>query len=130
MSSGKSILICDDDVAILEVTRTILELSGYTVHTKENTNDIIETVVNLNPDLIIMDLWIPEVGGEETTLILKNDDRTRHIPIILFSANNDIERIASKTDAEDYIKKPYEIQELEEKVRANLDKTQDVGSTS
>lgn len=130
MSTGKSILICDDDVAILEVTKTILELSGYTVYTKEDTNDIIETVVNLNPDLIIMDLWIPEVGGEETTMILKKDDRTKDIPIILFSANNDIERIATKTDAEDFIKKPYEIQELEEKVRLNLDKKQDVGTTT
>lgn len=130
MSSGRSILICDDDIAILEVTKTILELSGYVVHTKENTNDIIETVVNLNPDLIIMDLWIPEVGGEETTMILKGDDRTKNIPIILFSANNDIERIATKTEAEDFIKKPYEIQELEDKVKNNLGKKPQVGSTN
>lgn len=123
MSVQKSILICDDDAAILEVTKTILELSGYLVETKENTNDIIESVVRINPDLIIMDLWIPEVGGEETTMLLKADDRTRHIPIILFSANNDIERIASKTQAEDFIKKPYEIQELEEKVAKNLKRT-------
>jgi two-component system, OmpR family, alkaline phosphatase synthesis response regulator PhoP len=122
MGDKKSILICDDDVAILEVTKTILELSGYHVETKENTNNIIDTVVQLNPDLIIMDLWIPEVGGEETTLLLKGDERTRNIPIILFSANNDIERIATKTDAEDFIKKPYEIQELEEKVKKNLEK--------
>jgi CheY-like chemotaxis protein len=127
MSNGKSILICDDDVAILEVTKTILELSGYHVETKENTNDIIETVLQVKPDLIIMDLWIPEVGGEETTMILKADDRTKNIPIILFSANNDIERIASKTEAEDFIKKPYEIQELEEKVKLNLEKKQNVG---
>lgn len=123
MAGGKNILICDDDVAILEVTKTILELSGYSVETKENTNNIIETVVELKPDLIIMDLWIPEVGGEETTMILKSDERTRRIPIILFSANNDIERIASKTQAEDFIKKPYEIQELEEKVAKNLLRT-------
>jgi two-component system, OmpR family, alkaline phosphatase synthesis response regulator PhoP len=122
MSKGKSILICDDDIAILEVTKTILELSGYQVQTKENTNNIIETVIAMQPDLIIMDLWIPEVGGEETTMLLKADERTRNIPIILFSANNDIERIASKTDAEDFIKKPYEIQELEEKVKSNLEK--------
>lgn len=116
----KKILVCDDDPAIVEVTQTILELAGYYVATSTTCNNILELVSDLKPDLILMDLWIPDAGGEEATKLLKSHGNTKDIPVILFSANNDIEKIAGKTGAEDFLKKPYEIKDLETVVSKNL----------
>lgn len=115
-----NVLICDDDIAILEVTRTILEVAGYEVKTSVTCNNIIRLVQETDPDLILMDLWIPDAGGEEATKLIKANEITRNIPVILFSANNDIEKIAQKTQAEGYLKKPYEIEELEKIVSSNI----------
>lgn len=117
-----TILICDDDIAILEVTKTILEVAGYTVKTSVTCNNIINLVQDADPDLILMDLWIPDAGGEEATNRIKANNSTKEIPVILFSANNDIEKIAAKTNAEGYLKKPYEIEQLESIVSTNIKK--------
>jgi len=120
---SKTVLICDDDTAILDVTQTILLLAGYRVKTSTTSDNIIEIVKEHNPDVILMDLWIPEIGGEKATEILKSNPETMNIPVILFSANNDIEKIAQKTHADGFLKKPYEIKDLEKVIATNLKQT-------
>jgi len=113
---NKKILIFDDDVAILEVVTIIFEENGYDVKISETSHDILEKVGECKPDVILMDNWIPKIGGVEATKILKNNEEFKHIPVIYMTANNNIAALASEALADDYISKPFNLDDLEEKV--------------
>lgn len=121
----KRILICDDDEDILAVCKTILERNDFQVSTSLTCESIFNKMSFFNPDLILMDLWIPEMGGEKATLKLKSDKETRHIPVILFSANQEIEKMASKLNANDFIVKPFDMKDLVAKINKNLSSNQE-----
>jgi DNA-binding NtrC family response regulator len=106
------ILIYDDDPDILSVCKIILNQNDYHVETRIHNTDIIKDIGQLSPDLIFMDLWIPELGGEKAITLMKNNKATQHIPIILFSANAEIEEIFKRTRADGFLKKPFEIATL------------------
>ncbi|KHJ36520.1 CAI-1 autoinducer sensor kinase/phosphatase CqsS [Pedobacter glucosidilyticus] len=86
MNTNKTILIFDDDVNILELCSIILMESGYQVEISETSHDIIEKVTSINPDVILMDNWIPDIGGIKATQLLKQHPDFKHIPVIYFSA--------------------------------------------
>src|SRR6478672_12430912 len=100
MSDIKTVLIFDDDVNILELCSIILMDSGYNVEISETSHDIIEKVTALHPDVILMDNWIPDIGGIKATQLLKSNDEFKHIPVIYFSANNDIHILAEAAGAD------------------------------
>jgi len=106
------ILIYDDDADILSVCRIILNQYDYRVETRIHNNDIINDINQLHPDMIFMDLWIPELGGENAITLMKKNKATAHIPVILFSANSEIEEIHKRTRADGFLKKPFEISTL------------------
>ena len=112
----KKILIFDDDKSILEVISIIFEENGYKVEISETSHDIIQKVTEFQPDLILMDNWIPNIGGVEATKLLKNNEDFKHIPVIYVTANNDIEMLAQKANADDFVAKPFNLEDLEEKV--------------
>lgn len=112
----KKILIFDDDKSILEVFTIIFAENGYDVEISETSHDIIERVEVFKPDLILMDNWIPEIGGIEALKLLRNHQDFKNIPVIYVSANSDIVSLAKKAQANDYIAKPFDLTELETKV--------------
>ena len=105
----KCILIYDDNMEILFLCKSILRKTDYRVETRSRCETVIEDVASLRPDLILMDLWIPEIGGEKAVTILKHDPATAHVPILLFSANAEIKDIAEKVKADGYIEKPFDV---------------------
>ncbi len=115
----KCILICDDDIDILEVTKIILQ-QDYHVETMAHCNEIFRNFEKYAPDLILMDLWIPDMGGEAVTRLLKSSEKTKNIPVIIFSANNDIENVAKDAGADGYLKKPFDIVTLNETIKKHL----------
>lgn len=94
----------------------VLELRGFEVATASDCTNIVELVSNLKPGVILMDLWIPEEGGAAATRLLKATPETRDIPVILFSANNNLAKVVDECGADDYLQKPYNIDDLENKV--------------
>lgn len=112
----KKILIFDDDKTILNVFTIVLEASGYQVEISETSHDIIEKMQSIQPDLIIMDNWIPDIGGVKATRILKEHPEYNHIPVIYCSANSEIESLAEQAGADDYLSKPFDLVELEGKI--------------
>ncbi len=114
--SKKRILIFDDDTIILEVISIIFEDAGYEVRISETSHDIIEKVADFHPDVILMDNWIPNIGGVEATQMLKSHPEFKDIPVIYVTANNDISALAKEAGADDYIAKPFDLTVLEEKV--------------
>jgi CheY-like chemotaxis protein len=118
--SKKKILIFDDDTAILEVVTIIFEENGYEVKISETSHDILEKVAEYKPDVILMDNWIPRIGGVEATKLLKSTEEFKHIPVIYVTANNDIVALASEAQADDYVSKPFNLDDLEEKVAKHI----------
>lgn len=114
--SKKKILIFDDDTVILEVIAIIFKENGYEVEISETSHDIIEKVSQFQPDVILMDNWIPNIGGVEATKLLKSHENYNTIPVIYVTANNDIAALAESAQADDYIAKPFNLEDLEEKV--------------
>ncbi|MBE4949067.1 response regulator [Chryseobacterium culicis] len=116
----KKILIFDDDAAILEVITIIFEENGYEVKISETSHDILEKVADYHPDVILMDNWIPKIGGVEATKLLKNSEEFNHIPVIYVTANNDIAALAAEARADDYVSKPFNLDDLEEMVAKHI----------
>lgn len=111
--NNKTILIFDDDVNILEVCSIVLEACGYHVAVSETSHDIIEKVTEVKPDVILMDNWIPDIGGVKATQLLKQHPDFKHLPVIYVSANNDIHLLAETAGADTYLAKPFDLADLE-----------------
>ncbi len=112
----KRVLIFDDEKSILEVIFIVLNDLGYDVEVSETADDIIQKTTEFQPDVIIMDNWIPVIGGVEATKLLKNHPDFKHIPVIYITANNDIASLAREALADDYVGKPFDLEDLESKV--------------
>jgi CheY-like chemotaxis protein len=110
----RTILICDDDLFIMQAAKEVLERKGYKVVTYESCDFLMEKVEKLQPDMILMDLLIPPMGGDNSIKLLKHDPMTKHIPILVFSGDPEIEKIYLETDADGFIRKPFNIGHFEE----------------
>lgn len=108
----KLVLIYDDDAEILMVCKIILEQKNYLVQTRLFCDDIIKDIKDINPDVILMDLWIPTIGGEQAVNLIKTNAAYMHIPVILFSANAEIEIIEERAKANGVLRKPFDINTL------------------
>ncbi|MEP7376773.1 MAG: response regulator [Chitinophagaceae bacterium] len=104
----KHILIYDDDPEILFLCTAILSKYNYEAQTFSRCDNIIADIEKHKPDLILMDLWIPDIGGEKTIAIVKEDKNIK-TPILIFSANADIKNLTKKVNADGYIEKPFAI---------------------
>lgn len=114
MAEQKKVFIFDDNTDILDLCTIILEDAGYEIKTSSTSNNIIDQVTAYTPDIIFMDNWLPDVGGIDATRALKGDDRLKFIPVIYFSANNDVRALADQAGADGYLSKPFDIHELED----------------
>jgi CheY-like chemotaxis protein len=110
----KKILIADDDISILEAMQMILEDAEYEVTTTEDG----QTVQDMHdlPDVLLLDIWMSGMDGVDICRHLKSQDRTKHLPIILCSANKDTQKLAEECGADDFLAKPFEMMDLLDKV--------------
>jgi len=113
----KKVLIAEDDEAILEVLRNILESEGYQTFSPRTERKIYEIVSNESPSLILLDIWLSGQDGEKIAKSLKSRDETKHIPLIMMSANNETEKITETVGADGFLLKPFTIDELLEVMR-------------
>lgn len=120
-----NILIVDDCLDNLELLAAILVNSGYWVSTSNRGDLAIEQAKNNIPDLILLDVCMPELNGLEVCQILRENYQTKDIPIIFLSALHETE---TKVDAfsfggDDYVTKPFEIEEILMRVETQLRKS-------
>ncbi len=117
------ILIIDDQASIAGITKfNIEELGKYDVRVESNPLDALDTVGRFRPDLILLDLNMPQVSGLEVCKKLKGKDKFCSIPIIVLSGYQDENSkvLALNSGADDYIVKPFSLSELDARIRAVL----------
>ncbi len=107
----KKILVADDDPAIVDALRMMLEEEGYDVEIQGN-GDAVQNMRAPFPDLLLLDIWLSGMDGRTICRQLKGQTRTRHIPIIIISANKDTRTIAREAGADAFLTKPFEIDDL------------------
>ena len=120
----KKILIVDDEVKITEVLKSYLENSGYSVYEANYGKEAMEQFEQVNPSLIVLDLMLPDMTGEEICQELRKKSR---VPIIMLTAKIEEEDILKglKIGADDYITKPFSPRQLVARVDAVLRRAAD-----
>jgi two-component system response regulator VicR len=115
----KKIIVIDDDQDILEFTEFILQDWGYEVVASLNA-DILDDILQLNPDLILVDDWLEDTTGHEQCEMLKSAENTKHIPVVIFSASTGLQKVAEDCHADNYIEKPFDVDHLQDVISALL----------
>lgn len=117
-----SILIIDDDPASLNFLSALLRKSGYKTMVSTNGKDGVDCAVLTEPDLILLDVFMPEIDGFETCRLLKNEVQTADIPVIFMTALSDIDQKIRAFDmgAADYIVKPFNYAEVLGRIKSQL----------
>jgi len=117
------ILVVDDDVDILTLVQMTLAMNGFDVEAVSRWQSIDHSIVNFNPDLILLDVSLGGADGREICKKIKSTKETEHIPVILFSANIEMEKSVDACNAQAFISKPYELPKLLQTIRHNIDES-------
>lgn len=122
MIRGSNIIVVDDNLDNLRLLTRILERAGYEVRPTLSGKIALQSVASNPPDLILLDIAMPEVDGLEVCRRLKSQEDTRHIPIIFISAVNDLQvkLEAFRAGCADYVTKPFAEAEVLARVNAHL----------
>lgn len=120
--TGMTILVADDTPENVVLLSRILKMSGYNVRVADNGAQAINSAKTLPPDLILLDINMPMMDGFEACAQLKEDERTREIPVIFISAWDNIadKSRAFRAGGVDYILKPFEYEEVQARVETHL----------
>lgn len=119
------VLLVEDDVAIAKLVRFKLERSGFRVTQANNGREALDWLRDNRPDLILLDVMMPEMDGVETLECIKNDDALKAIPVIMLSSKGQKAEIKRclLLGAADYIVKPFSPADLVKRIRAVIDRT-------
>jgi diguanylate cyclase (GGDEF)-like protein len=119
LPNSQRILVVDDEEHIRKIVKFQLEKAGYMVDTAEDGVEALKAVEACHPDLVLLDLMMPNMDGYEVCKRLKSNYETNHIPIIMVTAKADLENKLQgfEEGANDYISKPFAITELLLRVR-------------
>ena len=115
------LLIVDDSIALLEVMKNILERNGYTVKTLNRTPGIYKEIIEFQPDLLILDIFLAGEDGREICKELRKNVETKDVCILVFSASPKTLEDYISYSADDFIEKPFDITKLVEKIKSVLD---------
>ncbi len=105
----KNILIVEDEESLLKLESILLTSKGYNVEGVRDGQSALDSMANMKPDLVLLDIMIPEIDGFEVCRQIKANEATRHIPVIILSAKKSKESLimAEQAGADWYITKPF-----------------------
>jgi CheY-like chemotaxis protein len=119
----RRILVADDEIYILHILEFSLNLEGYEVISATSGAEALTKVAADHPDLVVLDVLMPEIDGHEVCRRLKSDERTREIPVVFLSAKDTPadQEIGLRLGADAYITKPFSPQRLIDTIQGLLD---------
>ncbi|WP_446899752.1 response regulator [Clostridium sp. LBM24168] len=120
----RRILVVDDEIKIVEVVKAYLQRDGYSVYSAYDGNTVMAIFDKVNPDLMILDLMLPDICGEKLCSILRKKSK---VPIIMLTAKTSESDILNGFDigADDYVLKPFSPKQLVARVKSLLRRTAD-----
>ncbi len=109
----KRILIVDDELDLVKVTGFRLKKAGYQVLISVDGRQALELIQKDPPDLVLLDLLLPQIQGDQVCRQIKQDPKLKHIPVILFTATAvNVPDKVKEVGADDYLTKPFDPEEL------------------
>jgi len=112
--TGRRILVVEDNERNLKLVRDVLQYAGFEVLEARTGERGVELAVQCRPDLVLMDLKLPGIGGEQALLLIRDDDRTRRIPVVALTASvmqQDRARVL-QAGFDGYLEKPIDVRAL------------------
>ena len=110
--SKQKILIIEDDILFGEIMLRKIKDAGFDAELVVDGGLGLQKIVEFIPDLILLDIWLLGEDGGQIAKLLKQKKETKHIPIIIMSANNETEKITNDAGANDFLLKPFNIDDL------------------
>ena len=119
------ILIVDDDISVTNLLGKVLSAEGYETIAVNESSTAIEVAVSTNPDLVILDLMMPQPDGFKVCRMLREDPNFMYTPILIVTALDDSDSriVAFGAGANDYLTKPFNLDELVSLTKALIDES-------
>ena len=119
---GKKILVVDDEANVIIMLKTMLETNNYSVVSATDGTKGLKKAIEEKPDLILLDILMPNKDGLATLKELRIKESTKQIPVIMLTAKGESGYLmkAREVGVEDYIIKPYDVQELLELIKRHI----------
>ncbi len=116
---GKRVLLIEDEPNIIEAVRFILSRDGFTVDTHSDGATAVQEVQKRNPDVVVLDVMLPNLSGYEILKLLRADLKTRNLPVLMLTARGQKKdrEMAEKFGASRFITKPFSNADVLEAVR-------------
>lgn len=120
--AGKKILVVDDDLQLCQLISDILEEHGYQTVIANSTDQAFKKLFENNPDLVVLDVWLPTIGGLEFCRQIRQDERGRHVPVLMLTVQDkEMDKVMGlEMGADDYMTKPFSQRELLARIKALL----------
>ena len=118
---AKKIMVVDDEPDILSTVGQMLEISGYEVIKAANGEDCLNKLSEAIPDLVLLDIMMPEMSGWDVAAKIKENPKWSDIPIVFLTAKGDTMSIGmGNMAADDYITKPFDVEDLKKRLEKIL----------
>jgi CheY-like chemotaxis protein len=117
---GKTILIIDDEIHILEYLKNVFEDNGYQTVTAQNGKEGLEALKAYKPDLITLDLQMPQKGGTDFFRRFRSDEELKNTPILVVTGQDDPQRSLKPDKVTAIVQKPFDPQELIRLVKESI----------
>ena len=126
MTTKKKILVVDDEDDILNFLELVLQEKGYEVMTANGGQEALTQAQMAKPDLVLLDIMMPQMDGWEVLKLLRVEDETANVPVAMLSARTDAQdRVQGLQEgAVDYIFKPFSLQDLLDKIESIFDQAE------
>ena len=128
MKEKANILVVDDDSGIGEMLKTLLEFYDYQVTVTENPDAAEELIQEHDVDLVLLDMLISGVNGTDVCRRLRHDEQVSEVPVLMMSALHDAGVKCKSAGANDFIAKPFEMEDLISKINEVLESSQRTSS--
>ena len=120
---SKKILLVDDDPLVIKIITKLLKGSDYMIEVAEDGLDALSRIKSMDPDLVILDVMMPEINGYDVCYQLRFNDEFKKVPIILLTVReNELSGDISERTAIEYVQKPIDVKILNEKIEMLLAK--------